>query len=283
MASRGTVTGRLADKVALITGAGSGLGRSSALRFAEEGALVACVDLTQDRAAVTADEIARAGGQAIALGADVSVARDAERMTAATIEAFGRVDVVFANAGIAGSGNAMDLEEAVWDRVIDVDLKGVWLSSKYALRNMVARGSGTIINTASIGGAVGIAGIFPYAAAKGGVIAMTKQLAADFGHKGVRANAICPGTVPTPWSPRRTGPGSRPPARRTSKPTPGRGSTRWRRSTPPEGSAGSRTSLRWRSSWPVRSRPGSPDRRSTSTAATPPSRCTGNDAWAVEA
>jgi NAD(P)-dependent dehydrogenase (short-subunit alcohol dehydrogenase family) len=190
--------GRLAEKVALITGASSGLGRASALRFAAEGALVACVDLKEDVAAGTADEIVGAGGRAIALGADVSVAADAERMTAATIREFGRVDVVFANAGIAGSGNAMDLEEEVWDRVIDVDLKGVWLSSKYALRDMVARGSGTIVNTASVGGVVGIAGIFPYAAAKGGVVAMTKQVAADFGPRGVRANAICPGTVPTP-------------------------------------------------------------------------------------
>jgi NAD(P)-dependent dehydrogenase (short-subunit alcohol dehydrogenase family) len=192
-----TATGRLAGKVALITGAGSGLGRASALRFAEEGALVACVDLTEETAAVTADAIVGAGGRAVALGADVSVAKDAERMTADTITAFGRVDVVFANAGISGPGNAMDLEEGVWDRVIDVDLKGVWLSSKYALRDMVARGSGTIINTASIGGVVGVGGIFPYAAAKGGVIAMTRQLVVDFGSKGIRANAICPGAVPT--------------------------------------------------------------------------------------
>jgi NAD(P)-dependent dehydrogenase (short-subunit alcohol dehydrogenase family) len=198
MASPGTGTGRLAGKVAVITGAGSGLGRASALRFAEEGALVACVDLSEDAVAVTADQIVGAGGQAVALGADVSVAADAERMTAATIRAFGRVDVVFANAGIPGAGNAMELEEEVWNRVIDVDLKGVWLSSKYALRDMVARGSGTIINTASTGGVVGIAGIFPYAAAKGGVVAMTKQLVADFGLRGVRANAICPGVVPTP-------------------------------------------------------------------------------------
>ena len=192
-----TATGRLAGKVALITGAGSGLGRASALRFAEEGALVACVDLTEETAAVTADAIVGAGGRAVALRADVSVAKDAERMTADTITAFGRVDVVFANAGISGPGNAMDLEEGVWDRVIDVDLKGVWLSSKYALRDMVARGSGTIINTASIGGVVGVGGIFPYAAAKGGVIAMTRQLVVDFGSKGIRANAICPGAVPT--------------------------------------------------------------------------------------
>ena len=190
--------GRLAGKVALLTGAGSGFGEATALRFAEEGALVACVDLTENAAAVAAEKIVAAGGQAVALGADVSVAEDAERMTAATIREFGRVDVVFANAGISGPGNAMDLEEEVWDRVIDVDLKGVWLSSKYALRDMVARGSGTIINTASIGGVVGFGGIFPYAAAKGGVIAMTRQLVADFGSRGIRANAICPGTVPTP-------------------------------------------------------------------------------------
>lgn len=193
-----TTQGRLADKVVLVTGAGSGLGQASALLFAEEGAMVACVDLTADTAAVTADKITGAGGQAIALGADVSSARDAERMTDATIDRFGRVDVVFANAGITGPGNAMDLEEEVWDRVIDVDLKGVWLSSKYALRDMVARGSGTIINTASIGGVVGVGGIFPYAAAKGGVIAMTRQLVVDLGPRGIRANAICPGTVPTP-------------------------------------------------------------------------------------
>ncbi|MFD1211994.1 SDR family NAD(P)-dependent oxidoreductase [Arthrobacter sp. GCM10027362] len=198
MKAQQTANGRLADKVVLITGAGSGLGQASALRFAEEGALVACVDLSESTVAVTADKIIGAGGQAIALGADVSSAKDAERMTAATIKAFGQVDVVFANAGIGGPGNAMDLEEDVWDRVIDVDLKGVWLSSKFALRNMVARGSGTILNTASIGGLVGVRGIFPYAAAKGGVIAMTKQLVVDFGPKGIRANAICPGTVPTP-------------------------------------------------------------------------------------
>jgi NAD(P)-dependent dehydrogenase (short-subunit alcohol dehydrogenase family) len=193
-----TTMGRLAEKVVLITGAGSGLGQASALRFAEEGALIACVDLSEDTAAVTADKIVGAGGQAIALGADVSSAKDAERMTAATIDAYGQVDVVFANAGISGPGNAMDLEEGVWDRVIDVDLKGVWLSSKFALRDMVARGSGTIVNTASIGGVVGVGGIFPYAAAKGGVIAMTRQLVVDLGPKGIRANAICPGTVPTP-------------------------------------------------------------------------------------
>lgn len=110
----GTGRGRLDDKVVLITGAGSGLGQSSALRFAEEGALVACVDVTEDAAATTADKIVSAGGTALALGADVSVPRDAERMVSATIATYGRVDVVFANAGISGPGNAMDLEEDAW-------------------------------------------------------------------------------------------------------------------------------------------------------------------------
>lgn len=198
MSSKPSSTGRLAGKVALITGTASGFGRTSAIRFAEEGAAVACVDLAADGAESTAKEILAAGGRAIAVAADVSRAADAERMTESTIEEFGRVDVVFANAGIAGPGNAMDLEEDAWDRVIDIDLKGVWLTSKYALRDMVARGSGVIVNTASVGGLVGVGGIFPYAAAKGGVIAMTRQLAVDFGGRGIRANAICPGTVPTP-------------------------------------------------------------------------------------
>ena len=106
--------------------------------------------------------------------------------------------MVFANAGIEGVGSASDLSEETWHRVIDVNLMGVWLTSKFFLDPMAARGSGSIVNTASIGGLVGVQGILPYAAAKGGVIAMTRQMASDYSPRGIRVNAICPGTVVTP-------------------------------------------------------------------------------------
>ncbi len=190
--------GRLTDKVALITGAGSGFGRASALRFAAEGARVACVDLDADAARRVAEQISEAGGTAVALAADVSAAADAERMTEETLARFDRIDVVFANAGIPGSGDAADTTEEEWDRVIAVNLKGVWLTSRYALPHMVERRSGVIINQASVGGLIGIPGIFPYAAAKGGVVSITRQMAAAYAPDNIRVNAICPGGVYTP-------------------------------------------------------------------------------------
>jgi NAD(P)-dependent dehydrogenase (short-subunit alcohol dehydrogenase family) len=189
---------RLAGKVALITGAGSGLGRASALRFAAEGAAVACADLDESAAAQVASEVTKAGGKALAARVDVSSARHAEQMSRSVLDAFGHIDVVFANAGIPGTGSAATTAEADFDRVIAVNLKGVWLSSKFVLPHMIERGQGVIINQASMGGLVGIPGIFPYAAAKGGVIAMTRQMAVEFGPQGIRVNAICPGTIPTP-------------------------------------------------------------------------------------
>ena len=193
-----STTGRLAGKTALITGAGSGLGRATALRFAQEGAEVACVDLNLAAAQEVAREISSNGTRAIGLAADVSSATDSEKMVADAIDQLGRIDILFANAGIAGTGNAADITEDLWDKVIDINLKGVWLSAKYVLPHMIERGEGVIINQASMGGLVGINGIFPYTAAKGGVIAMTKQMAATYGPNGVRVNAICPGTIPTP-------------------------------------------------------------------------------------
>lgn len=204
------ISGRLTDKIALITGAGSGFGRASALRFAAEGASVVCVDRNADAAHSAADDIAAAGGTALALTADVSSAADAERMTTTTLEHFGRIDIVFANAGIPGSGDAHTTTEEEWDRVIAINLKGVWLTSKYALPHMVERRSGVIINQASVGGLIGIPGIFPYAAAKGGVISMTRQMAAAYAPHNIRVNAICRaglhpagGTVPSKARPDR--------------------------------------------------------------------------------
>ena len=192
------MAGQLDGKVAIITGAGSGIGRAAALRFAAEGGAVLCSDLNEDTAVEVAKAAVESGGLAVAVAGDVSSPRDAERMAAETVAAFGAIDVLYANAGIPGVGNAMDLDEEVWNQVIAVNLTGVWLSCKYVLPHMVSRGRGSIVNQSSIVGLIGVPGTAPYAAAKGGVVGLTRQMAVDFGPKGVRVNAICAGTVPTP-------------------------------------------------------------------------------------
>lgn len=190
---------RLAGKRTLITGAGSGLGRASALRFGQEGAAVLCVDRDAASAESAAAAVREAGGTAVACAADVASEPDTERMVAEAVEAFGGLDVLFANAGIAGVGTGADCTLADWERVLSVNLTGVFLSSKYALRRMIAQDTGgSIVHQASVGGLVGVAGIAPYAAAKAGVIGLTRQLAAEYGPARIRVNALCPGTVPTP-------------------------------------------------------------------------------------
>lgn len=188
--------GRVEGKVAVITGAGSGIGETTAHRYAAEGAAVICLDLAgADR---VAEEIRASSGEAIAVAADVSHPDDVERGVRDALDAYGAIDVLYANAGIAGAGTASDCTVEQWDRVIAVNLTGVWLSMKAVLPHMRARRQGAIVNQASIGGIVGVPGIAPYAAAKAGVIGLTRQAAVDVGVDNVRVNAIAPGTAPTP-------------------------------------------------------------------------------------
>lgn len=177
----------------MITGAGSGIGRAAALQFAREGADVVVADHDEDAAQRVAAET---GG--IAVAADVTSQQDMERVAQQALERFGRIDALYANAGIAGGGAAHQITHAEWDKVIAVNLTGVWLSIRAVLPAMLEQQSGSIVTQASTGGLVGVAGIASYSAAKGGVIALTRQVAVEYGRNNIRANTICPGTVPTP-------------------------------------------------------------------------------------
>jgi NAD(P)-dependent dehydrogenase (short-subunit alcohol dehydrogenase family) len=189
---------RLTDKVAIVTGAGSGLGKASAEMFAREGAAVVCADINEEAVTETVAGIEADGGQAAAIRTDLTQAADAEAMTSLALERFGKIDIVYACAGIAGAGTAADTSDELWDRVIAVNLTSKWLSFRYALPHMVEQGHGSIIVQASIGGVIGVPGIFPYAAAKGGCISMVKQAAVEYAPMNVRINGIAPGTIVTP-------------------------------------------------------------------------------------
>ncbi|NOX22055.1 MAG: glucose 1-dehydrogenase [Actinobacteria bacterium] len=191
---------RLQGKVALITGAGSGIGRASALLFASEGAQVVCVDLDEPSAATTADSIVKAGGQAIPVRADVSSADDSASMVAMAEDVFGGLHVMFNNAGIMHSddGNAQDTSEAIWDLTMNVNAKGVFLGCKYGIPAVRRSGGGSIINTASFVAHLGAATPqVAYTASKGAVLALTRELAVVHAREGVRVNALCPGPLRT--------------------------------------------------------------------------------------
>ena len=193
--------GRLAGKVAIVTGGGSGIGRESALLFAREGARVAVAEVNEAAGRKVVGEIESAGGEALFIRSDVSVARDAEAMVDSAEKTWERVDVLFNNAGIfpAADGSVLETDEETWDFVLRVNLKGVFFGCKYAIPAMLRSGGGSIVNTASFVALVGAATPqIAYTASKGGVLAMTREIAIEFARKGIRANALCPGPVDTP-------------------------------------------------------------------------------------
>src|SRR4051794_5337554 len=191
---------RLQDKVALITGAGSGIGRETALLFAREGARIVVVDVNDSAGEAVVAEIREAGGQAVYAHADISKSADAEGMIRATEEGFGRLDVLFNNAGIshAQDDDAVTTEEEVWDLTMNINLKGVFLGCKYGIPALRRAGGGSIINTASFVALLGAATPqLAYTASKGGVLAMTRELAVIHAREKIRVNALCPGPLRT--------------------------------------------------------------------------------------
>ena len=192
---------RIPGKIALITGGTSGIGEATALLFAKEGASVAITGRHENRGRDVVAQIVADGGKAIFIPTDVRKASECERAVQQTISAFGRLDVLFNNAGVFYPHNIVECTEEEWDLQLDINLKGTFLMSKFALPHMIRQGSGVIINNSSGWGLAGGDSAVAYCASKGGVVLLTKAMAIDHGRQGIRVNCVCPGDVDTPMLP----------------------------------------------------------------------------------
>jgi NAD(P)-dependent dehydrogenase (short-subunit alcohol dehydrogenase family) len=188
----------LTGKIALVTGGGSGIGQAACLAFAQAGAKVMVVDINLPAAEATAAAVRALGGEARSTQADVSLSADVQAYVAATLSAFGRIDAFFNNAGIEGQVSPLaEYDEANFDRVIAVNVRGTFLGLRYVLPVMIAQQSGSIINAASVAGTVGAPGLGAYATSKHAILGLTRTAAGEVGRQGVRVNAVCPGPIET--------------------------------------------------------------------------------------
>jgi NAD(P)-dependent dehydrogenase (short-subunit alcohol dehydrogenase family) len=195
-----SLMGKLEGKVALVTGAGMGIGRSTAVLLAKEGARVVLADIDEQPAKETSRIIEETGGQAVFVRTDVSKSEDVEAAVSAAVETFGTVDVVHNNAALALGATVVDTTDELWNRVLDVNLGGIYRGCKYAIPHMIQNGGGSIINSSSVQALRGFAGWAAYAASKGGILSLTQQVALEYAKHNIRVNCIAPGTIMTPMN-----------------------------------------------------------------------------------